>query len=132
MRLPTGRLQKPVPLTKYAPKRARGTGRDKEETHSLKRHGGSTFRSHTSQTIQNSLCAGDIVPPGYKGRSQKEKRNSPGTRLLQICWNSHGEGNSVTRIADVSTLKQHEDLNSVSGSKYQIRSKVNWWDREEQ
>ena len=85
MRLPTGgRYQRTGPLTRYAPKRARGTRRDKEETHSLTRHGGSKFRSHTSQTIPTSLCTGNIVPPGYKGKSRKAQRNSLVTRLLQI------------------------------------------------
>ena len=65
---------------KCAAQRARRKGRDTEETHSLKRHGGSKFRS-------------------------KANRNSLVTRLLQICWNSHGEGDRVTRIVDVSTLK---------------------------
>ena len=125
MRLHTGgRYQRTVPLTKYAPKRARGTRRDKEETHSLKRHGRSKFRSHTSQTIPNSLCTGNIVPPGYKGKSRKAWRNSLVTNLLELsrrrdqCHQDCRRVNSqVTRRLQIS---------------YRIRSKVNWWDREEQ
>ena len=40
-----------------------------------------------------------------KAGHRKQIENSQVTRLIQICWNFHGEGDSVTRIVDVSTLK---------------------------
>ena len=58
--------------------RSKASSRDREgqRRDALKRHGGSKFRSHTSQTIPNSHCTGIIVPPCFKGSSEKARRNS--------------------------------------------------------